>query len=73
LRNLTPVDSFDIIQCCRRICNPEVAYNENQLTMAHEAMTVMQDEAASIRQIIGRAEQVITVDELQNGAKKNCE
>ena len=58
MRNLTPVDSLEIIQCCRRICNPEVIYNVNQLAMAHEAIAAMKDEAAGIRNIIGRAEQV---------------
>ena len=58
MRNLTPLDSLEIIQCCRRICNPEVIYNVNQLAMAHEAMAAMKDEAAGIRNVIGRAEQI---------------
>ncbi len=58
MRNLTPVDSLDIIQCCRRICNPEVVYNVNQLAMAHEAMAAMKDEAAGIRNVIDRAEEI---------------
>lgn len=58
MRNLTLVNSLDIIQCCRRICNPEVVYNVNQLAMAHEAMAAMKDEAAGIRNVIGRAEEI---------------